>query len=79
MKMKELWLPPPMLDLEGNSFVRIENYNGIIEFTDHCLILKANQMRYELQGEKLRIKGVTKREIFVEGEIVGLRIVKEEV
>lgn len=66
-----------MLDLEGNSFVRIENYRGILEFTDRKLTLKAKGMSYELQGTGLRIKEVTKREIFVEGEIEALHVVKE--
>ena len=67
-----------MLDLEGNSFVRIENYIGIQEFTDQKLTLKANGASYELMGKGLRIKEVTKREIFVEGELEALSIIKEE-
>ena len=78
MKPKELWQPQPMLDMEGNYFVRIENYRGIMEFTDQKLMLKAKGVSYELIGKELRIKEVTKREIFVEGEIEALHIIKEE-
>ena len=66
-----------MLDLEGNSFVRIENFIAIQEFTEQKLSLKANGTSYELMGKRLRIKEVTNREIFVEGELEALRIIKE--
>ncbi len=78
MKVKERWLPQPQLDLEGNSFIRIENYLGILEFTDILLRLKMKEMIYEIHGIHLMVRGVTKREIFLEGEIQGITILREE-
>ncbi len=78
MKTKERWLPDPRLDLEGNGFMRIENYLGILEFTDTHLKLKMKGMIYEIQGTHLMVRGVTKREIFVEGEIQAVEMTKEE-
>ncbi len=77
MKIKEILNAQPMLDLEGNAFMRIENYMGILEFTEQRLILKTKGMSYEILGKRLMIQGVTKREIYVTGEIEGLHIVKE--
>ena len=77
MKIKEILNAQPMLDLEGNAFMRIENYMGILEFTAQRLILKTKGMSYEILGKRLMIQGVTKREIYVNGEIEGLHIVKE--
>ena len=77
MKAKQIWLPEPMMDLEGNSFMRIENYLGIQEFTDQRLKLKTKGLIYEIQGKGLRIRGVTKREIFIEGEIEALHLTRE--
>ena len=74
MKGKEMWLPLPQVDLEGNGFVRIENYLGILEFTDTRLKLKMQEMIYLLEGEQLVVRGVTKREIFVEGKVKNLKI-----
>ncbi len=78
MKTKERWLPQPQLDLEGNGFMRIENYLGILEFTECLLKLKMKGMIYEIHGHKLIVRGVTKREIFLEGEIQGITIIREE-
>ncbi len=78
MKTKERWLPQPQLDLEGSGFMRIENYLGILEFTDTLLKLKMKDMIYEIQGTHLMVRGVTKREIFLEGKIRGLTIIREE-
>ena len=72
---KEMWLPLPQVDLEGNGFVRIENYLGILEFTDTRLKLKMQEMIYLLEGEQLVVRGVTKREIFVEGKVKNLKII----
>lgn len=77
MKINEKWLPLPQLDLEGNSFIRIENHQGILDFSDQLLKLRMKGMIYQVEGERLWIKGVTKREIFVEGNIKALRIVEE--
>ena len=77
MKVKNLWFDKPLLDLEGSSYMRIENYRGIIEFTEQKLIIKAKEMIYEIKGKKLTIKGVTKREIYVTGEIEDLYIKRE--
>ena len=78
MRMKEKWLPLPQLDLEGNTFMRIENYQGILEFTDKRLKLKMNGMVYQVEGENLRVWGVNKREIFLEGKLYALQIMQEQ-
>ena len=70
-----MWLPLPQVDLEGNGFVRIENYLAILEFTDTRLKLKMQEMIYLLEGEQLVVRGVTKREIFVEGKVKNLKII----
>ena len=78
MKTKDRWLPQPQLDLEGNGFIRIENYLGIVEFTDSRLKLKMKDLIYEIHGTCLMVRGVTKREIFLEGKIQGITIFREE-
>lgn len=77
MLPKEIWIEAPLLNLEGNGFMRIENYQSILEFTDERLKLRMKGMVYEVQGTHLIIRGVTKREIFVEGEIHGLLVQQE--
>ena len=77
MLPKEIWMEAPLLNLEGNGFMRIENYQSILEFTDERLKLRMKGMVYEVQGTNLIIRGVTKREIFVGGEIHGLLVQQE--
>lgn len=78
MLPKEIWTQAPMVDVEGNSFMRVENYQTILEFSETRLRLKMKDMTYEILGEHLLIRGVTKREIFVEGEIKALQMKREE-
>ena len=77
MKEKDRWLPLPLADLEGNSFMRIENYQGILEFTRQLIKLKMRGMIYQIEGESLLVRGITKREIFIEGKVKVLRIIQE--
>lgn len=75
---KEMWTEAPLLDLEGSQYIRLENYQSILEFTDEKLKLRMKKVIYEVQGKRLIIRGVTRREIFLEGEIESLRIIREE-
>ena len=78
MLLKEMWTEAPRVDLEGSNQMRFENYVSILEFSDQRLRLRMKEVVYELQGTHLMIRGVTKREIFVEGEFQSLQIIKEE-
>ena len=80
MLPKELFTQAPLIDLEGNKRMRIENYQSILEFTDEVLRLRMLQkgLIYKVQGKNLLIRGVTKREIFLEGHITGLVVEGEE-
>lgn len=77
MLPKEIWTQDPLMDLEGDGFLRIENYQTILEFTDTHLRLRMKNMIYEIAGKALVIRGVTKREIFVEGQIEAVQVKKE--
>lgn len=75
---KEIWTQAPLVDIEGSSFMRVENYQTILEFNETRLRVKMKDMIYEIQGEHLLIRGVTKREIFIEGNIKVLQMQREE-
>ena len=44
MQHTSIWQNEPLLDLEGNHFVRLENYQSILELTDCLVRLKMKGM-----------------------------------
>ncbi len=78
MLPKEIWTQAPLVDVEGDGFMRVENYQTILEFSETTLRLQMKGMIYEIIGEHLVIRGVTKREIFIEGQIKALQMKREE-
>ena len=78
MLPKEIWTQAPLVDVEGDGFMRVENYQTILEFSETKLRLQMKGMIYEIIGEHLLIRGVTKREIFIEGQIRALQMKREE-
>lgn len=78
MLPKEIWTQDPLVDVEGDGFMRVENYQTILEFSETTLRLQMKGMIYEIIGEHLMIRGVTKREIFIEGQIKALQMKREE-
>ena len=78
MQHTSIWQNEPLLDLEGNHFVRLENYQSILQLTDCLVRLKMKGYVYEIGGQNIQIRSVTKREIFVEGIIEQIVIRKEE-
>lgn len=72
---KDMVLGAFMLSMTGNREAFIENYRGILEYTDTCILLqtKSGQVRFEGTGlvieyytnEDMKIDGYIEKVIFV--------------
>ena len=72
---KDMVLGAFMLSMTGNREAFIENYRGILEYTDTCILLqtKSGQVRFEGTGlvieyytnEDMKIGGYIEKVIFV--------------
>ena len=72
---KDMMMGAFMLSMTGNREAFIENYRGILEYTDACILLqtKNGQVRFEGTGlvieyytnEDMKIGGYIERVIFV--------------
>ncbi|MGI6308307.1 MAG: sporulation protein YqfC [Dethiobacteria bacterium] len=69
---KELLLNLPRVTLIGNVQLYLENYGGIIEYSDELLRLKIRGGEIIIKGKDLVIKNFFGEEIFIEGEIRSL-------
>lgn len=69
---KDLLFNLPRLTLIGNIQFYLENYGGIIEYSEELLRLKIRGGEIIIRGKNLSIKNFFGKEIFVEGEIKSI-------
>ena len=72
---REIILDVPKLLFIGNTHLSIENYKGIIEYTDHLIRINTTTHMLRITGEKLEIKTIMSEEIMVGGNIIGIEFV----
>ncbi len=58
-----------LVEVTGQNAVRIENYLGIIEYTEIRLLLQCKKCRLEITGNDLFIESYTRDELLLRGRI----------
>lgn len=66
---KEIILNLPLITLTGNEQLYIENYKGVIEYTNEKVRLKTNCGVLKIEGKNLVLKEITTENIEVTGVI----------
>jgi len=66
---KELTLDVVKVTLIGTREITIENYIGVIEYTDKIIHLSAKPAPLKINGDFLEIKTMTKEILYVSGVI----------
>lgn len=69
---KDVLLGVPIVTVTGQLEVCIENYRGIIEYTDLLIRLKTKIGRIKVTGKKLQIEYYTNDEMKVTGHITSI-------
>lgn len=70
---KDIILDLPLITLIGNKEVTIENFKGILEYTDDIVKIKTSIGILLVEGKKLFLKQVTSEIISVSGTVDGIR------
>lgn len=66
---KDVLLDAVLVKCIGNRELTIENYKGIIEYSDTCIRLKANPRVVKICGTGLEIKTITQEMLYITGLI----------
>ncbi len=69
---KELLLDLPRITLIGNLQLLLENYGGIIEYSDELLRLKIREGEVVVRGKNFAIKHFLADELLIEGKIFSV-------
>ncbi len=66
---KEIVLNLPVVVWTGRNEANIENYKGILEYTDTCVRINTRAGLLVAEGTRLRLKQITAENILITGEI----------
>ncbi len=73
---KDVMLGVPMLTMMGQMELNIENYRGIIEYTDMLVRVNTKDGQIKVIGNNLRVEYYTNDEMKVTGHITSIEYVK---
>lgn len=77
--MDSLQLPKDILrgdmriTLTGNREVWIENYKGILEYSEDCILLQGKNIRVQFEGKRLTIDYYTNEDMKLTGKIMSIK------
>lgn len=66
---KEVLLDTVLITCIGNREMTLENYKGIIEYTDTCIRVKAKPNAVRVTGEKLELRNISRDLLYITGKI----------
>lgn len=69
---KDVVLGVPIVTLTGQIEVCIENYRGIIEYTDFLIRVQCKSCQIKITGKQMRIEYYTNDEMKITGHILTL-------
>ncbi len=69
---KDVVLNLPRVTLIGPLQMTIENHRGVVHFSESELRLRLIEGELKIVGEKLRIRTISKEDVFVEGKITDV-------
>jgi sporulation protein YqfC len=69
---KEIVLNLPLISLIGGEELIIENYKGVVEYTDERIRVNTNAGILKIEGRKMILKQITSENISVTGSIIRL-------
>ena len=62
-----------LLSFSGRYCVTVENYRGILEYTQECILLQGKHTRIRIEGCCLKIVYYTNEDMKIAGKITGVR------
>lgn len=73
---KEIVLNQPLISLVGNDELHLENYKGVIEYTEEKIRLNTSTGILKIEGRKLLLKQITAENVTITGIIDKLEYIK---
>lgn len=62
----------PVLCVTGNTEINVENYGGIIEYTDHLIRIRTKKGQITIKGNGLHIEYYANDEMKISGRVFSI-------
>lgn len=72
---KEIILDAVLVSFIGDRELTLENYKGILEYSDTCIRVKAKPRTVKITGCGLEFKNITRDLLYITGRIDSFRFV----
>jgi len=69
---EDVVLGVPLLTIWGNTEISIENYGGIIEYTDTLIRIRTKTGKIVINGKSLHVDYYTNDEMKIHGKIISI-------
>jgi len=73
---KEIVLDVPKITIIGATNLVLENYKGIIEYSEGCVRVNTSIGIVRITGRRLSIKEITSEDIMVDGDLEAFEFLK---
>lgn len=70
---RDILLGATIVTMEGNKVLYIENYKGIITYTDKCIIVLGQKNKIQIEGKNLQIEYYTNMDMKIQGCILCVK------
>ena len=74
---KEIILDTVKIVMIGSREITVENYKGIIEYTENLIVLETKPHRLRIEGQRLEVKTISREMLYVMGKILKIQFLKE--
>lgn len=74
---KELILDTVLMTWIGDRELTLENYKGILEYTNTCIRVKAKPSNIKILGTDLELRNITRELLFITGRIQSIEFCKQ--
>lgn len=64
---KDVMLGVPLVSMIGDREITIENYIGILEYTDTVIRIKCKALNVKLEGKNLELRTMTRTFLYITG------------
>ncbi|WHH59581.1 sporulation protein YqfC [Petroclostridium sp. X23] len=72
---QEIMMDIPKLVFIGNKTLTIENYKGIIEYSENMIRINTKAHMLKITGKSLEIKNITAEEVMITGDILTFEFI----
>lgn len=69
---RDMMLGASIVTVIGDAQALVENYRGILEYTECCIMLQGKTCRIRIRGQCLRISYYTNEDMKIEGKIAEI-------